>query len=131
MLTLLEWGHARNDSTEDASDFDDEEHMNHVSEFEFQVNKTCFSGDHRTFLISPSDKDSHNPILIHITPADMTQHERRTYIPGELKQARKERRKEKQKANKQKSYEPSDDGGDEGYYGQYSSSSSTWRPKYR
>ena len=32
MLTLLEWGHARNDFTEDVNVFDDEEHMNHVEE---------------------------------------------------------------------------------------------------
>ena len=94
----------------------------------FQVNETCLSGDHRTFLVFPNDKDSHNPILIHITPVDMTHNERRTYVPSELKMARKERRKEKQKANKRKSHEPSDYGGDEGYYGQ-SSSSSSWRPE--
>ena len=126
MLTLLEWGRARNDFTEDVNEFDDEEHMNHVGEFESQVNETCLSGDYRTFLVSHSDKDSHNPILIHVTPADMTHNERRTYIPGELKQARKERRNDKQEANNRKSYGPSDF---VGYYGQYSSSSSTWRPK--
>ena len=125
MLTLLEWGHARNDFTEDVNVFDDEEHMSHVGEFVFQVNDTCLSRDNRKFWVSPNDKDSHNPILIHIAPADMTHYERRTYVPAELKQARKERRKEKQKANKRKSYEPSDDGGDEGYYGQYSASSSS------
>ena len=100
MLTLLKSGHARNDSTEDVNDFDDEEHMNHVGESVSQVNETCLSGDHRTFLVSPNDKDSQDPILIHITPADMTHTDRRTYVPAELKQARKERRKEKQKDNK-------------------------------
>ena len=63
--------------------------MNHVGEFVFQVNETCLSGDHRTFFVSPNDKDSHSPILIHITPVDMTHNERRTYVPAELKQARK------------------------------------------
>ena len=61
----------------------------------------------------------------------MTHNERRTYVPAELKQARKERRKEKQKANKRKSCEPFDHGGDEGYYGQSSASPSSWRPTYR
>ena len=122
MLTLLEWGHARNDFTEDVNDFDDEEHMNHVGEFVFQVNETCLSGDHRTFLVSPNDN---------VTPADLTHNERRTYVPAEPKQARKERRKEKQKANKRKSHEPFDYGRDEGYYGQSSASSSSWRPTHR
>ena len=79
----------------------------------FQVNETCLSGDHRTLMVSPNDKDSHNPILIHVTPADMTHNKRRTFVPTELTVARTERRKEKQKANKRKSYEPSDCGGDE------------------
>ena len=91
--------------TEDVNNFDVEERMNHVGEFESQVNETCLSEDHRTFLITPNHKDSHNPILIHVTPADMTRQERQTYIPGELKLARKEGRKEKQKANKRKSFE--------------------------
>ena len=100
MLTLLAWGHSRNDFTEDVNVFDHEEHMNHVEDFVFQVNETCFSGDHRTFLVSPNGKDSHNPSLIHTTPEDMTHHERRTYVPAELRQTRRECRKEKQKANK-------------------------------
>ena len=33
MLTLLEWGHARNEFTEYVNDFDDEDHMDHVGEF--------------------------------------------------------------------------------------------------
>ena len=90
------------------------------------VNETCLSGDHRTFMVPPNDKDSHNPILIHVTPADMTYNERRAYVSTELKVARKERRKEKQKANKRKSYY----GGDEGF-GQPSAASSSWRPRYR
>ena len=47
MLTLLEWGHARNELTEDVRDFESEDHMDHVGEFSFQVNETCLSGDHR------------------------------------------------------------------------------------
>ena len=129
MLTLLEWGHARMELSEDVNDFDDEDRMNHVGEYVFQVNETCLGGDHRTFLTAPTDKDSHNPFLIHITPADMIQQERQTYIPYELKIARKERRKETQKANKRKSYESQDYG--RGYCGQYSSSSSSWRPTNR
>ena len=92
------------------------------------VNETCLSGDHRTFMVPPNDKDSHNPILIHVTPADLTYNERRTYLPRELRVARKERTKEqeKQKANKRKSHY----GGDDGYF-QSSAASSSWRPRYR
>ena len=136
MLTLLEWGHARMELSEDVNDFDDEDRMNYVGEYVFQVNETCLGNDHRTFLIAPADKDSHNPFLIHITPSEMTRQERQTYIPYpyELKIARRERRKETQKANKRKSSESQEHG--RGYYGQYygqssSSSSSTWRPKNR
>ena len=103
-LTLLEWGHARNELTEDVRDFEPDDHMDHVGEFSFQVNETCLSGDHRTFMVAPNDKDSHNPILIHITPADMTYIEQRTYVPAQLKINRKERREEKQRTNKRKSY---------------------------
>ena len=102
-----------------------------LESFNFRLKETCLSGDHRTLMVSPNDKDSHNPILIHVTPADMTYNERRAYVSTELKVARKERRKEKQKANKRrKLYEPSDYGGDEGY-GQSPAASSSWRPKYR
>lgn len=104
--------------------------MDHVGEFSLQVNEICLSGDHRTFMVSPNDKHSHNPILIYVAPADMTYNERRACVPTELKVARKECRKEKQKANKRKAYEPSDYGGDEGY-GQSSAASSSWRPRYR
>ena len=129
MLTLLEWGHALFELSEDVTLFDDKDHMNHVGEYTFHVNETCLSGDHSTFLIAPDDKDSHNPFLIHITPSDMTRKEESTSIPGEIKLARKGRPKETQKANKRKSYESHGYGG---YYGQYSSSSSsTWRPRNR
>ena len=33
MLTILEWGHARLDLSEDVNDFDDEDHMNRFGEF--------------------------------------------------------------------------------------------------
>ena len=61
-LTLLEWGHARNELTEDVNDFETEDHMDHVGEFSFQVNEYCSSCDHRSFMVAPADKDSHNPI---------------------------------------------------------------------
>ena len=114
--------------------------------------------DHRTFMVAPTDKDSHNPILIHVTPADMTYSEQWTYVPAQLKIARKERRKEKQRTNKRKSYQGEEEGDDdeeeawvnftaeewrvyqayhrrrqrESGYGQSSASSlQQWRPRYR
>ena len=102
MLTLLEWGHARNELTEDVNDFKTEDHMDHVGEFSFQVNEACLSCDHRAFMVAPTDKDSHNPVLIHATPSGLTWNEQRTYAPAELKIARKQRRKERQRTNKRK-----------------------------
>ena len=64
MFTLLEWEHARNEFTEDVNHFDDEDHMGHVGEFSFQVNETCLSGDHRTFLVSPKRGKGQKPILV-------------------------------------------------------------------
>ena len=89
MLTLLECGRARNELKEDVRDFQSEDRRNHLGEFSFQVNETCLSGDHRTFTVAPNDKDSHNPILIHVTPADMTYSEQRAYVPAQLKMARR------------------------------------------
>ena len=77
MLTLLEGGHARNEITEDVNDFGSEDHMDHVGELSFQVNGKCLSCDHRSFMVAPTDKDSHNPILRHVTPSDMTWNEQR------------------------------------------------------
>ena len=64
-------------------------------------------------MVAPNDKDSHNPILIHVTPSDMTYSEQRTYVPAQLKIARKERRKEKQGTNKRKSYQGEEGDDDE------------------
>ena len=102
-------------NTEDVNDFETEDHMDHVGEFSFQVNETCLSCDHRAFMVTPIDKGSHNPILRHVTPSDMTRNEKRTYVPAELKIARKQRRKERQRTNKRKSYqgEEEDDDDDE------------------
>ena len=157
MLTLLEWGHARHERTEDVSDFEIEDPMNHVGEFCFQVNETCLSCHHKAFMVAPSDKDSHNPILIHVTPSEMTWNEQRTYIPDARKIARKQRRKGIQKTKRRKSSqaEDEDDADDEPWvnftaqerrdyqayhrrqqresgFGRSSvASSQQWRPKYR
>ena len=111
MLTLLEWGHARNELTEDVNDFETEDHMDHVRKFSFQVNEACLSCDQRAFMVAPTDKDPHNPI--HVTPSDMTWNEQRTYVPAELN-AGKQRRKERQRTNKRKSYQGEEDDDDDG-----------------
>ena len=95
-------------------DFETEDHMNHIGEFLFNVNETCLSCDHRSFMVAPSDKDAHNPFLMHITPSEMTWKEKREYVPGELKQARKQRRKEKQRDNKRKAYQAEEEDEDDG-----------------
>jgi len=109
MFTLLEWGHARWELPENVKDFESEDHMNHVGEFLFNVNETCLSCDHRSSMVAPSDRDAHNPFLIHLTPSEMTWNEKRQYVPGELKQARKQRREEKQRENRRKAYEEDDE----------------------
>ena len=128
MLTILEWGHARNIFSEDINDFDEEGHMDHLGEFTFQVNEVCLHGDYKSFLISQDHKDS---LLVHFTPSEMTWNEAKKYVPWQAKQARNQRRKEQQKINKRKAFQGQE--GQDQYYGQSSSaaSSSTWRPRYR
>ena len=92
MFTMLEWGHARNDFSEDVNDFDDEDHMDQEGELSFHVNETCLHGNSKSFLTAQDDKDFHNPMLIHSTPQDMTWNEARRYVPWQQKQARNQRR---------------------------------------
>ena len=88
------------DDEGDVSYFDDQDHMDHVGEFTFTVNETCLTNDHNIFMVAPTDKDAHNPILVHLKPSDMIWKEKRTYIPRQKKQERKERRKAIQKSNR-------------------------------
>ena len=67
MLTVLEWGHSRNYFSDNVDDDDDEDHMEFEGEFAFQVNETCLHGSSKSFLISQDDRDSHNPLLVHLT----------------------------------------------------------------
>ena len=77
MLTVLECGHSRNDFSEDVDDYDDEDRMVYEGEFSFQVNETCLHGNSKSFLISQDDRDSHNPMLVHLTSQEMTWNEAR------------------------------------------------------
>ena len=79
--------------------------MNYVGEFTFRVNETCLNSDHNIFMVVPTDRDAHNPILVHLTPSDMTWNERHKYKPSQMRMKRKETRKEIQKQNKRKGYD--------------------------
>ena len=109
--------------------------MDYIGEFSFRVNETCLSSDHNIFMVAPTDKDAHNPILVHLKPSDMLWVERHKYIPYEVKRRRKEKRKEIQRANKRKGYDDEStwqdwsDWPQHGYGGSSASSSRTWRPK--
>ena len=84
-----------------------------------------------SFLISQDDKDSHNPMLVHFTPQEMTWNEARKYVPWQQKQARNQRRKEQQKANKRKSFQGQEEQGQSRGQSSSAASSSTWKPRYR
>ena len=131
MFTMLEWGHSRNNFSEDVNDVDDEDHMDQEGEFSFQVNETCLHGSSKSFLIAQDDKDSHNPMLVHFTPQDMTWNEARKYVPWQVKQARNQRRKEQQKANKRKSFQGQEEQGQSRGQSSSAASSSTWKPRHR
>eukprot|EP00435_Cladocopium_sp_Y103_P010636 s1509_g2.t1 len=114
MMSIVEWGHARVVIDENIDKFDDQTHMDEVGEFNFEVNETCLHNDANMFdmfLLFPTDKDSHNPFLVHLTPFDFTYSEGRQFIPLETKMKRKTTRKETQRANRRKKYEGRDDEG--------------------
>ena len=75
-----------------------------IGEFTFKVHETCLSSDHNIFIVAPADRDARNPILVHLKPSDLQWREKRTYIPHQKKQERKERRKATQKSNKRKGF---------------------------
>ena len=139
MLTVLEWGHARNHFSDNVDYYDDEEHMEFEGEYAFQVNETCLHGSSKSFLITAQDRDSHNPLLVHLTPQEMTWQERKQYISGETLQQRHQNRRARQKANKRKSH-PQQDDQDDDFWGTFwrqhqrpssSSAQTQWRPRYR
>ena len=67
------------------------------------VKEMCLSCDHNIFMVVPTGKDAHNPLLVvHLKPSDMEWKEKRSYMQPAKKQQRKEQRKEIQKSNKRK-----------------------------
>ena len=138
MLSIAEWGHARLEYEEDVSYFDDQDHMDFIGEFTLRVNETCLSSDHNIFMVAPTDRDAHKPILVHLKPSDMVGKEKCAYVPYEIKTRRKEKRKATQKSNKRKGYgdgpsvgESQSNWDDTGYGGSSASSSLAWRLKNR
>ena len=133
MMSTVEWGHSQETYAEDVANFDDEDHMNYVGEFDCKVNETCLHGDHNIFMVAPNDRDAHNPILVHLAPSDMTWNERGQYKPTQMKMRRKQPRKETQRENRRKGYEEraQQDQGSTGYWGSSASSSRSWRQGYR
>eukprot|EP00435_Cladocopium_sp_Y103_P024733 s1720_g6.t1 len=104
-MSIVERGHARLVLEEDLGKFDDQTHMDEVGEFTFQMNETCLHNDSNMFLLYPNDKDSHNPVLLHLTPFDVTHNEARQFIPSETNMKRKQMRKEIQRTNRRKKYD--------------------------
>ena len=106
-MSVIEWGHSRHNLI-DEENLDeyrgDEEWMNHVGEYDFDVNETCLHADHNIFNLTERDSDSHNPILVHLKPAWMPYRERNSFYSPEYKQEKAQARKERQKENKRKGY---------------------------
>ena len=42
-----------------------------IGAFTFRVNETCLTSDHNIFMVAPTDRDAHNPILVHLHPSYM------------------------------------------------------------
>ena len=80
--------------------FDDQDHMDFAGEFTFRVNETCLSSDHNIFRVAPTDRDAHNPILVHLKPSDMIWSEKRAYTPYEMKRRRHQKRKGEREATR-------------------------------
>ena len=130
MLSVVEWGHSRLVCEEHPEDFDgDEDRMNYVGEFYCKVNETCLHGDHNIFMVAPSDRDAHNPILVHLDPSDMSWNERHHFKHGNQKKMASLHRKERQKEKKRKAYEDqaSTNQGNMSWGGSSSSTSRPWR----
>ena len=64
-----------------------------TGEVSFRVNETCLTSDHNIFMVAPTDRDAHNPILVHLKPSDMIWSEKRAYTPYEMKRRRHQKRK--------------------------------------
>ena len=109
MLTVLEWGHSRNFLK-----------MLMITmmrttwtmrgEFSLQVNETCLQLAVRFhFLTSQDDRDSHNPMLVHLTSEEMMWIETRIFIHWQKRQKRNQDRKAKLKANGLNSFQEETD----------------------
>ena len=106
MMSIVEWGHnARLEYEDDISRLDDQDHMDFTGESTLRVNQTCLTSEHNIFMVAPTDRDAHNPILVHLKPLEMIWSEKRAYVPYEMKRRHHQKRRETQKANKRKGYD--------------------------
>jgi len=82
-------------------------------------------------MVAPTDRDPHNPTVVHLKPSDMLRSEKCQYIPSQMKMRRHDTRKKKQRQNKRKGYDDQawSDWRSSGYGGSSASSSTAWRPK--
>ena len=48
-MSVCDWGHARMDLEEYPDNFDNQDHMDHVGEFQLSVNETCLLSDRNIF----------------------------------------------------------------------------------
>ena len=69
-------------------------------EYRVQVSEWLLHSSKDDYLFSPTDKDAHAPLLIHITPRHFSAADLRATQRGETKVDRNARRKERQKINK-------------------------------
>lgn len=107
MMSVVEWGHARNCIVEDdefCSYFEDEEEMSMCAEYWYDVNETALLADNNIFNLAENDHDSHNPIIIHLQPAENTWKDKHELKAPEAKMRRAATRKENRKANKRRGW---------------------------
>lgn len=108
-MNIIEWGHSRMSLFERSGAFEDEDRMNFAGEFFFNVNGTVMLADQDIFNVVASDKDAHNPLIVHLTPFDMSHNEAKTSRSPEAKIAKSQRRKERQAENKKRGRDQEED----------------------
>lgn len=77
--------------------------------------------DENIYNLSEGDTDSHNPIIVHLKPAESAWKEKQEYKTPEAKMRRAKTRKEKQSKNRKRGWV--DDAAGTSHHGSYSSSS--------
>eukprot|EP00434_Breviolum_minutum_P028019 symbB.v1.2.024787.t1/scaffold2245.1/size172089/13 len=94
IVTFFEYGLSTPDER-----FNDGENNGEL-EYKYSVNELLFYLTNDIMLIRERDTDAHCPLLITITPNEMTNQEKKNFVTRESKQQRAATRKEIQKVNK-------------------------------